>query len=137
MPEHLSNYFSAVQLTPSSITLTMRQGRPPVSLLPSTTAEAKTGLVLVHGYCSETNPWEPSKASFTNGHYFLNPTASITNEQFAAKVIAFASSKNLTSYAMVSVLQRCSSVWFRLFFYSFFCLHDKCFLTLTARFRAL
>lgn len=100
--ERVTTYFSAINLRPVKVTPAMRQGRPPASLLPSTTADSKTGLIMIHGYCSATNPWEQSKDQFTNGHYFLNPSASITNEQFAALVIEFAKSKGLTAYAMVS-----------------------------------
>lgn len=101
--ERVTTYFSAINLRPVKVTPAMRQGRPPASLLPSTTADSKTGLIMIHGYCSATNPWEQSKDQFTNGHYFLNPSASITNEQFAALVIEFAKSKGLTAYAMVSL----------------------------------
>jgi len=99
--EHLSTYFTAINLRPTAITPLMRQGRPPASLLPQSTMAYKTGLILLHGYCSATNPWQPSEDIFTNGHYFLNPAASITNEQFAALVIEFGKSRNLSAYAMI------------------------------------
>jgi len=99
--EHVSTYFTAINLRPTVITPLMRQGRPPASLLPQSTMASKSGLILLHGYCSATNPWKATSELFTNGHYFLNPAASITNEQFAALVIEFAKNNSLSAYAMI------------------------------------
>jgi hypothetical protein len=48
-------------------------------------------LLLVHGYCSDTNPWEESTFNWTNPIAFLNPSASITNDLFARKMLEFTS----------------------------------------------
>ncbi|PRP80254.1 conditioned medium factor (density-sensing factor) [Planoprotostelium fungivorum] len=100
-PSIVAEYFFTAVERPTTITKEMRRGRAPEGLLPKRSAEAKKGLMLLHGYCSTENPWSDSKDLFTNGYYFLNPSASITNEQFAAKVIEFGKSNGLTAYAII------------------------------------
>eukprot|EP01097_Dermamoeba_algensis_P003329 TRINITY_DN2343_c0_g1_i2.p1 TRINITY_DN2343_c0_g1~~TRINITY_DN2343_c0_g1_i2.p1 ORF type:complete len:744 (-),score=170.88 TRINITY_DN2343_c0_g1_i2:88-2241(-) len=57
-------------------------------------------LVLVHGYCSDTNPWEKSGFNWTNPAYFLNPSASITNDLFARKIMEFTS--DFLSFSLIA-----------------------------------
>jgi len=101
MPTHIEEFFKAIDLRPTEISREMLQGIAPETLLPSRVQDVKKGLVLLHGYCSAENPWLNTKDLFTNGYYFNNPSASLTNEQFAAKVIQFANENKLTSYAMI------------------------------------
>jgi len=102
MPQRLHQYFASAALRPAGITKEMRQGKMPSDLQLARTS-SKTGLVMLHGYCSTENPWNTSGSIdvFTNAHYFLNPAASITNEQFAALVIEFAKKEGLTAYALI------------------------------------
>lgn len=60
-----------------------------------------TGLVMLHGYCSDTNPWENAPFAFDNAFYFLNPGASIANDAFALKVSDFVGENGLQSYGLV------------------------------------
>eukprot|EP01117_Protostelium_nocturnum_P003547 TRINITY_DN1465_c0_g1_i4.p1 TRINITY_DN1465_c0_g1~~TRINITY_DN1465_c0_g1_i4.p1 ORF type:complete len:674 (-),score=241.61 TRINITY_DN1465_c0_g1_i4:166-2187(-) len=97
--EVLHSHFVSLSLSPSSITKEMRQGKLPMKL--KARVGGKTGLILVHGYCSGGNPWTSTSDIWTNAHYFLNAKASITNEEFAQKVVSYAESEGLDAYAIV------------------------------------
>eukprot|EP01117_Protostelium_nocturnum_P018008 TRINITY_DN742_c0_g1_i1.p1 TRINITY_DN742_c0_g1~~TRINITY_DN742_c0_g1_i1.p1 ORF type:complete len:682 (-),score=243.01 TRINITY_DN742_c0_g1_i1:71-2116(-) len=93
-------HYQKLALNPLEITKEMREGKPPAQLI-SKRASGKKGLILLHGYCSSDNPWQSTSDLWTNPYYFLNPNASITNEEFAQKVIKFAESQGLDSYALI------------------------------------
>jgi len=77
----------------------MKEGPFPQQLLKST---GVTGaVVLVHGYCSSTNPWSAYPADWTNAYYFLNAGASLTHDAFAKLVLQYAAQQDLTSYSIV------------------------------------
>jgi len=81
------------------ITAEMLEGRMPESLsakLNSSAAQAT--IVLVHGYCSETNPWVVHKADWTNAQFFLNSKANLPHDQFALKVLKWADAFGAFSY---------------------------------------
>lgn len=86
----------------SVITKEMKQGVFPEALLTKPGQAANEGLILVHGYCSTTNPWDAYPGDWTgNVYYFLNPSASISHDSFAQLVMEFADSQGLTSYGIV------------------------------------
>jgi len=80
------------------ITKEMRQGVAPVF---NNTDAVNGAIVLVHGYCSTENPWSPNSNEFTNPYFFLNPSASITNDEFSQLVLQFVEDNNLGSFSIV------------------------------------
>lgn len=69
----------------SVITPEMRMGvRPTLNFTVSDPT-----LVLLHGYCSSTNPWEEAGGFTGNVKYFLNKDASVTNDKFALLVAEY------------------------------------------------
>jgi len=98
---HINNVKRKMDV-PTQITEEMRNGiRPPEykeSKLNEANATKAGNLVLLHGYCSSDNPFQIlARQDFTNGHYFLNPKASISHDQFAQLVHKWAA--NLGKYA--------------------------------------
>jgi len=83
----------------TEITKQMREGVPPAHLFNQTGVTG--GIILIHGYCSGTNPWSPYPGDWTNPYFFLNSDASITNDAFSQLVLAYADSNSLTSFALV------------------------------------
>jgi len=81
------------------ITETMRFGVRPAEIHLNATVTG--ALVLVHGYCSNVNPWKASSSSFTNAYYFEDPNANLSNDNFAKKVLKFADGNGLKSYSIV------------------------------------
>jgi len=88
----------------TEITSEMRYGPVPESIkmasLNRTMDNGKTGVVVVHGYCSKDNPF--SKTTGWNDAYFLNDLNNNKNNmQFGKTVMDFATSKGLDSYSIV------------------------------------
>jgi len=79
-----------------AITKEMRQGvAPRVNV---TTRRAAPTLMLVHGYCANVNPWNNEKQDFKDATYFLEPSASMTNQDFADLVIKHADELGMTHW---------------------------------------
>jgi len=83
------------------ITKEMRQGAFPKELeekyAMNKSAAAPT-LVLVHGYCTDVNPWIKFKQDFTDAAFFLEPSASLTNQQFSNLVMKSVEGLGMTSF---------------------------------------
>ena len=75
-------------------------GVRPAHIIANSSANAGA-VVLLHGYCSATNPWAPNDKDFENAYYFLNPSANIPNEQFAQQVMSFCEDRGINSYSLV------------------------------------
>jgi len=59
-------------------------------------------LMLVHGYCSSTNPFKDSASNiYTNAAYFLNKDGNLNNQRFSELVDTYADSLNMNSYSIV------------------------------------
>jgi len=80
-----------------TITEEMREGvRPQMNF----SSPAACNLVLVHGYCAGTNPWEKHAFSdFTNACFFLFKDGNLLNDAFAMKVADF--TKDIPSWGGV------------------------------------
>jgi len=65
--------------------------------------DASTGILLTHGYCSTTNPWQEKKEFWAecNTMFFLDSKAAISNDKFAERLYNFAKEKGLTTYTVV------------------------------------
>jgi hypothetical protein len=86
---------------PIKITKEMTQGVFPKELLiqnANKSAAAPT-LLLLHGYCSSVNPWKKYQEDFTNADYFLEPSSSLTNEEFAQLTIKHTEKAGMTSWS--------------------------------------
>lgn len=77
------------------ITREMREGKRRLNITASAGAPS---LLLVHGYCASVNPWEESK-HFTDSTFFLEPSASLTNDEFAQLVLEYANSLQMSSFS--------------------------------------
>ncbi len=79
-----------------SITEQMRMGPRPTEM---TLAQASSGLLLVHGYCS-SDVWGPVSSQFSNAFIFKDLNANRSNDAFARKISAFGA--NMNSYGIVA-----------------------------------
>jgi len=95
---HASTYAKTVRV--SEITKEMREGVPPQGFFNKTNG-VSGALVLLHGYCSSTNPWESSNSDWTNPYFFLNSDASITNDEFSQKVLQYVQDNNIDSFSLL------------------------------------
>lgn len=72
--------------------------RPPMPVSNTTNA---CNLVLIHGYCAGSNPWqEHAPNDFTNACFFLFKDGNLLNDAYAMKVADY--TKNLASFGGVS-----------------------------------
>jgi len=93
----IQDHVNSFQEVATIITDRMREGVPPAQFLNANRTQlnaAAGNLVLLHGYCSAINPWDSAKTDFENGQFFLNPSASISNDEYARKVVDWADSFN-------------------------------------------
>jgi hypothetical protein len=80
----------------------MRQGKRTRPVKSVNATDGSSALILLHGYCSGSNPW--TSFSFTDGAYFLQANSNMNNEQFATAVYNWAESSGFTSYGLVKIL---------------------------------
>jgi len=79
------------------ITKQMREGvRPKMN---TTASAGAPTLMLIHGYCANVNPWNAEKKDFTDASFFLEPSASLTNQQFTNLVLAHADKLGMTQWS--------------------------------------
>jgi len=78
-----------------NITKQMREGVRPAL---NASAAAAPSLILVHGYCANVNPWLSEKKDFTDATYFLEPSKSLTNQQFADLVVKHAEKLGMSHF---------------------------------------
>lgn len=94
--KHIANFAKSTRVT--EITKEMREGVPPQGFFNKTNGGdsftfpiwslVSGAVVLLHGYCSTVNPWEANANDWTNPYFFIVSGASITNDEFAQKVLA-------------------------------------------------
>jgi len=89
---HLPIVTGPVQM---QITKEMKEGKRRFN---ATANAAAPSLMLIHGYCSSTNPWQ---SGFTDASLFLEPQASLTNEKFAQLVVEHADELGMKSWGGV------------------------------------
>jgi pimeloyl-ACP methyl ester carboxylesterase len=80
------------------ITPEMLEGRMPARIAAKFNATAQATIVLVHGYCSEVNPWTVYASDWTNAQFFLNPSANLPHDDFALMVLDWADAFGAFSY---------------------------------------
>jgi len=78
----------------------MKVGVNPLKKVQNTTVNPPS-LILLHGYCSTDNPFEPHKSHFHGASYFLNSKSNIGNDAFAVKVDDHANRLNAVRYSLV------------------------------------
>jgi len=93
-----------IELTPEmrtmEITDEMRFGVNP--LKKNNATELIDGaLVLIHGYCSQSNPFKAFQEDFTNAYFFDNPNANLGNDEFANRVLAFVATRGIGSFSII------------------------------------
>ncbi|EGD76312.1 hypothetical protein PTSG_01015 [Salpingoeca rosetta] len=64
-------------------------------------ADANPALVLLHGYCSDSNPWKHTSHVWDDARYFEDPKQSRSHDKFAQLVVEFAEKEGLTSYGLL------------------------------------
>jgi hypothetical protein len=99
IPIVVSNKLIPTTSGPMNIPITkeMRQGVAPRSRN-ITSSKAAPTLMLVHGYCANVNPWKGEHDDFKDATYFLEPSASMTNQDFADLVIKHAEELGMTHW---------------------------------------
>jgi len=85
---------------PITITQEMRVGVNPLKKAENTTTNPPS-LVILHGYCSTDNPFQPHSHIFTGASYFLNSKSNIGNDGFAIKVDEHANRIGAVRYSLV------------------------------------
>jgi len=85
----------------NGISQEMLFGPIPESLLVNNNTNAKSGVVVVHGYCAKDNPFQKYTAEWTFGYFFQDFKQNRLNMKFSEQVIAFAAQQGLTSYGLV------------------------------------
>jgi len=58
-------------------------------------------VILLHGYCSGSNPFAANPGDWTNAYYFLRASSTDTHDSFAKYVLAFAESNGIDSFSLV------------------------------------
>jgi len=80
----------------------MKQGVVPQLFKDMQASAGVTGaVILLHGYCSSTNPFAANPADWTNAFYYLKASSSDSHDAFAKNVIAFATANNIQSFSLV------------------------------------
>lgn len=83
----------------TEITKEMKQGVKPARF--NKTGAGNSGVVLIHGYCSDTNPWSPYPSDWTSPYFFLKASSSLGHDEFAKLVLNFIDAQNLESFSLV------------------------------------
>jgi len=86
-------------LTTNQITKEMKEGVSPPKKQNITNAQ--THVMLVHGYCAESNPWSIYPGDWTNPIFYLSYKANVPNTKFAEMIQAHANSLGLDSFTLV------------------------------------
>jgi len=100
-PSATSVITSALTKRVTSITKQMKQGKRTLVFNSTNVGAGSGGILLTHGYCSGSNPFQARSQDFTNAYYFLDASASRPTDQFAQMLASFATSKGLNSYALI------------------------------------
>lgn len=87
------------------ITREMREGVPPAHILAARQSNEAATLLMVHGYCTDKNPFQVNERFFDNAIYFLDPKNSVRNDPFAQKVLDFVAAKGVTKYSCAGFSQ--------------------------------
>eukprot|EP01129_Flabellula_baltica_P015767 TRINITY_DN8148_c0_g1_i1.p1 TRINITY_DN8148_c0_g1~~TRINITY_DN8148_c0_g1_i1.p1 ORF type:complete len:695 (-),score=188.01 TRINITY_DN8148_c0_g1_i1:523-2538(-) len=81
----------------TEITDEMRYGVNPLKGQDTTSGHS---IILLHGYCSGSNPWPVSDFD-SNAAFFLNADANIANDDFAQLVIAYAEGLGTSTFSII------------------------------------
>jgi pimeloyl-ACP methyl ester carboxylesterase len=79
------------------ITLEMMQGPLP----PRSNATNGGKLIMLHGYCADKNPWQVYPEDWTDALYFLNAKANMPHDDYAQRILAFATQNDVSSFGLV------------------------------------
>jgi len=83
------------------ITREMRVGRYPAGFNLTRSNAAAPTLMMVHGYCSDGNPFEAQTGQFSDAVYYDNPKANMNNQDFAEEVAALAEANNMEAFSVI------------------------------------
>jgi len=86
---------------PLEITSEMKFGVNPLKNVKLNATKFGPTLYLVHGYCSDVNPFHKNSQFFNDAGYFLNAGANLNNDAFAVKVYQFAQSQGSNLYSLI------------------------------------
>jgi len=82
------------------ITKEMKQGVMPKDLFNNTkTDKAAPSLILIHGYCADVNPWAKYASDFNDATFFIQPSASLSNQEFTNLVLQHTEKLGMTSWS--------------------------------------
>jgi len=85
---------------PLEITSEMKFGVNPLKKV-NLNATGTPNLFLLHGYCSDANPFHKNSQVFTDAAYFLNPGANVNNDDFANKVYQYAETHGSEIFSLI------------------------------------
>ena len=94
-------------ITPEELVEEMYWGKRPTQPIRSI---SKSGLILVHGYCTNSNPFENMSSIFgtnssgigTRSIYMTSKSQCMDNDVFAQAIVKLASQYNLTSFGLIA-----------------------------------
>eukprot|EP00051_Salpingoeca_urceolata_P026349 m.476993 g.476993 ORF g.476993 m.476993 type:complete len:707 (+) comp20716_c0_seq1:203-2323(+) len=89
------------------ITLEMRQGVAPrhIAELRSNGSAVESKVMMVHGYCASTNPWETNAQYLDNAVFPLRADASMRTDEFANFVLDYAESNGINKFSCIGFSQ--------------------------------
>ena len=77
----------------------MLQGPTPAARPSNATNGGK--LILMHGYCADKNPFAVYPEDWSDNLFFLRPKVSMPHDEYAQRVVQFATDNGLSSYGLV------------------------------------
>ena len=84
------NHIKANKNNKVNITKEMREGINPFKLMNKRDInQIRTGIIMLPGYCSSTNPWLSSRNIFSKAFYFDENNLNLSNDAYARRVINF------------------------------------------------
>jgi len=87
------------EIGPLTVTDEMKFGVNP--LQKSVNVTGAPTLFLLHGYCSDVNPFAKNSAFFKDAAFFLQSKANVNNDKFATAVHAYAQSLGSSLYSLI------------------------------------
>eukprot|EP01119_Soliformovum_irregulare_P007176 TRINITY_DN1957_c0_g1_i1.p1 TRINITY_DN1957_c0_g1~~TRINITY_DN1957_c0_g1_i1.p1 ORF type:complete len:654 (-),score=206.29 TRINITY_DN1957_c0_g1_i1:114-2075(-) len=81
------------------VTREMKVGRVPAEFNLTRSSVAAPTLMMVHGYCSDGNPFPTQH--FTNAAFFSKPKANLSNQNFTKEVAAYAATLSMDAYSII------------------------------------
>jgi len=95
----IDKVMAVLNLQVTEITREMRVGIPPPEFANANISADARGIMLLHGYCSSSNPWQGAAKDFTSPYFFLDPDSSVPHQTFAELVHSYANANGIQAFS--------------------------------------